>query len=262
MPFGIGLGSIAGLARDVRSADEVPLPIRVFGPRADELARALAAGAAAGAALVQELGDAAAASALVCVIDGDEPGPSALAPLRAGSRTGIPLVAVRLDGTERSVPYVLAMDVVGWTPGAAVPVDRVADRLARRLQRRGRLFAAVLPALRPAVERTLGSNAAVRGAAFVALPFGGDVHLPVLSFLQARMLLDLETADGGNAPYAPDEVALALGPRLALSVGLGLAARTVHRALPPGLKPIAGPLFAYGGTRALAAAAPRLPLPR
>jgi hypothetical protein len=259
MPFGIGLGSIAGLARDVRGADELPEPVRVYGSRAEELARALADGG--GPRLVQLGGDPDDACALVCLVGG-EPSPGELAWLRRGSRAGVPIIAVRLDGDDRSVPYVLATDVVAWTPGELPPVERVADRLAVRLRRKGSLLARHLPVLRSPLERVLASTVALRGAAFVAVPWGSRVHLPVLSFMQARLLLDLETADGGPVPYTPDEVALSLGPRLGLATAAGLAARTTYRRVPEPFQRVAGPALAYAVTRALAAAAPRLPFPR
>ncbi len=259
MPFGVGLGSIAALARDVRAADEVPPPIRVYGHRAAELAGALAEGG--DPQLVQVAGDPGHACAVVCTVDG-QLDPGELAPLRAASREGTSLVAVRLDGTEQPVPYVLAMDVVAWTPGAPPPIAELVTRLAARLQRPGRLLAARLPLLRPPVERALASNAAVSGAAFVAVPWGSSVQLPVLSFMQARLLCDLETADGGPAPHAPDEVARVLAPRLGLATAVGVAARTTYRQVPQPLRRVAGPLIAYAGTRGLAAFASRLPLPR
>jgi len=260
MPIGLGLGSVTGLVREARQTGGSPGPVRVYGARADDVVRALAAGSDE-PRLVQAGGDATYAVAIVCLID-DEVDAAGLAPLRAGSRQGTALVAVRLDGTERPVPYVLATDVVAWAPGAPVPVPAIARRLAIRLRRDGRLLAARLPALRPAVHRELVSAAALGGAALVAVPWGDDVHLPILSMMQARMLLDLDVASGRPAPQSPNELALAVGPWLGMSNAVGLSARTVYRRVPQRLRRVAGPVLAYTSTCAIAAVGSRLPLPR
>lgn len=258
MPAGIGRTAILGLVRETRRSGGRTRPLRLYGERADELQGALAA--AGDAALIALGGDAADASAIVCLIGG-EPSPGVLASLRTADLRGTPAVAVRLDGTERAVPYVLATDVVAWR-GDAPPVEGVAARLAARLRRDGRLLAARLPALRPAVERVLVDDVAVRGAVLAAVPRGDDAVLPALSVMQARLLLDLEVAQGGEPAASPDEVALAVGPRLGLSTATGVAARAAYRSMPRSLRRLAGPALAYAGTRALGALAPRLPLPR
>ena len=49
----------------------------------------------------------------------------------------------------RSVPYVLAEDMVRVPPGQGFPVDAIARAVARRLGENGTALAAKLPVLRP-----------------------------------------------------------------------------------------------------------------
>lgn len=258
MGIGIGRSAILGLVREARTPGGVARPLRLYGDRAAELQGALAAGGDASLALLG--GDAAEASGIVCVVAG-EPAQDVLAALRTADLRGTPAVAVRLDGTERPVPYVLATDVVAWD-GESPPSERVAGRLAARLRRDGRLLAARLPALRPAVERVLVDETAIRGVVLAAAPWGTGPVLPVLSVMQARLLLDLEVAAGGEPPASPDQLALAVGPRLGLSTAVGITARGAFRSAPRPLRRLVGPALAYAGTRALGAIGPRLPLPR
>lgn len=260
MALGIGVGAVAGLVRNMRAAHAVPDPIRVFGPRAEELAAALAAGAESPGFVVAG-GDPAAAAAVVALVDG-EAEVSALAALRAGDRASKPLVAVRLDGTERPVPYVFATDVVPWPPGEPAPAARVATRLAIRLQRNGRLLAARLPLLREPVEHALAVNASVLAAGIAAAGGEERAHLPALTVLQAQLLLDLDNVEEGDAPSTPDRIALAIAPRLGLATAVGVGSRAAYRLLPYRLRRLAGPAIAFAATRALGAVGPRLPLPK
>jgi hypothetical protein len=251
---GIGPQAVLGLAREARSAAAPPSPLRVGGPAADALAAALAAGGER--ALVTHGGDPADASALVLTSAAD-PGPADLAWLRAGERHGVPIVAVRLDGTESPVPYVLATDVVAWPPGQAPPTEAVAQRLAARLGRDARDLAARLPALRPQVEQALVSQASLRAAAVALAPWGDEADLSLLSLMQSRLLLDLGVVRGGPPDPSPDRLALAVGPPLGLAVAAGLAARTTHRRAPRPLRRLASVVLAYGVTRALGTLAQR-----
>jgi hypothetical protein len=257
--LGLRPSSVLQLVREARAPGGHVQPLRVYGARADELRDAIAAGG--DARLVLLGGDARQASAVVVTAEG-EPGTEELAALRTAELHGSPTVAVRLDGTDRPVPYVLAMDVVAWPAGSPPPVESIVERIAARLRRDGRLLAAGLPALRPAVESVLVSDASVRAAVLVAGPWLKGAALPVLTVLQARLLLDLHSARGGEPPASPDELALAVGPRLGVATAVGAAARTSFRRTPHPLRRLAGPALAYAGTRAVATLGSRLPLPR
>jgi hypothetical protein len=258
MPLGITPAAALRLARDARAPLGRPRPLRIYGERADEVRAALAAGGDPHLVLVG--GDVADASAIVCVVPGEPVGPVRAA-LRSADLRGVPAIALRLDGTDRPLPYVLATDVVAW-PGGPPPLGPVARRLAERLRRDGRELAAALPALRPAVQRVLVHDTAVRGAVLVGTPGFAGSALPVLSLMQARLLLDLEAVRTGEQPSSPDEVALAVAPRLGLSTAVGVAAREAFRRLPRPLRRLAAPALAYAGTRTVGAVASRLPLPR
>ena len=79
---------------------------------------------------------------------------------------------------------------------------------------------------------------------------GRGPQLPLLSMAQSRMLLMLDACRGEVLPRDPRGVATVAGPRVAASVGLGFAARTLVRRLPvQGRIVRAG--VAYAGTRAL-----------
>ena len=83
-------------------------------------------------------------------------------------------------------------------------------------------------------------------------------QLPLLSMAQSRMLLMLDACRGEVIPRDPQGVATVAGPRVAASVGLGFAARTLVRRLPvQGRIVRAG--VAYAGTRALGETRVRLP---
>ncbi len=261
MPAGISPASILKLVRETRAAPAESKPLRLYGERADELAAALASGGNTG--LVRLGGDPTDAAAVVaCVPVGATLDPAALNALRAADLRGVPIVAARIDGTDGPVPYVLATDVVAWPQGSPPPVEQVAARLAAGLRRDGRVLAGELPVLRPAVEEQLVTEASVQGAAIVAAPWIQGAALPVLSALQAQLLLDLDVARGVPPPTAPDELGLAVGRRVGLATAVGLTARGVYRSLPLPLRRLAGPLLAYAGTRGVAALEPRLPLRR
>ena len=70
--------------------------------------------------------------------------------LRAAKGAGVPIIALTDD---RSVPYVLAEDMVRVPPGQGFPVDAIARAVARRLGENGTALAAKLPVLRPAVSQ-------------------------------------------------------------------------------------------------------------
>jgi hypothetical protein len=83
-------------------------------------------------------------------------------------------------------------------------------------------------------------------------------QLPLLALAQSRMLLLLGATRGGPLPHDPQGLAMAAGPPVAASVGLGLAARTLVRRAPVQGRLVRGSV-AYAATRALGEARLRLP---
>ena len=145
-------------------------------------------------------------------------------------RAGTPLLVVR-RGAGR-IPYVLPGDVLDAGRGPAGRRSGGGDRPGGA--------PTPLPPLPPACRfSVLRSRARLirttslrqRGARGFALGCSGP-HLPLLSLAQSRMLLLLGLARGNVLPRDPQELAVAAGPAVAGSVGLGLGARALVRRLP------------------------------
>src|SRR5581483_6871988 len=190
-------------------------------------------------------------AALVYLLEG-EPKEADLELLRAAQRADVPVVAVT-EARQRSIPYVLATDVVEVLPGAGFPVEEIARALARRLGESGTALAARLPVLRRAVcEELIRSFSRTNGLIGAAV-FVPGVDLPVLTLNQARLVLRIAAAHG-----EPIDAGRAL--ELLAVVGGGLGFRAVARELLD-LVPVAGwalkGAVAYAGTRAVGEAAVR-----
>ena len=228
MPLPIGPREVLALSRHARTSAHGRGPLLVTGVLADQLARELGAGAAAGA--IRTTGQPGDIAALVHVVAGvatleDE------RLLRAAARALVPLVVVQLGDTDAPLPYVLATDVVPCEPGKGFPIDEIAKILARALGADGAALARTLPALRDAYEKQRAEEAAITAAVMAAT--GGDMpKLPMLALSQARALTDIESAHGGVQEDGPAGAAATVGPALGASLGLGLAARTLVRRLP------------------------------
>ncbi|RDI74554.1 hypothetical protein Gocc_1443 [Gaiella occulta] len=253
MPFGVGIGQVVAVVRDARGFERHVARVALAGPRARELAAALAAGGDPGAVAVE--GDPAAAAAAVRIVDG-APTEADVAFLRRAARAGVPLlVVVGREGRPRTgsasrIPYVLPQDTIELDGDGSL-AERVARSLARAVG--GGDAAALarrLPALRPHVEHRLVRRAALAGAAVAAAPWVEEAHLPLLTLAQARMLLELGVAAGSTLPRDPQALATAAGPAVAASFGTGLALRSLYRRLPV-RGPLAAAALAYAGTRAL-----------
>lgn len=251
MPFGIRIGQVVRLVRETRGLEGSPAQIAVSGSGARELAAALAAGGDPTAVSVD--GDPLRTAVAVRLVDG-EPSPAETAVLRRISRAGTPVIVVRRGGSER-IPHVLPEDVLD--AGTEPPVAALAIAIARAASDSAPSLAARLPLLRPAVARRLIGTTALTNAAIAASPWLQQAHLPLLTLAQSRLLLLLGLSRGDVLPRDPQGLAVAAGPALAGSLGVGLGARTLVRRLP-----VHGPLvraaFAYAGTRALGAARLRL----
>lgn len=251
MPFGIGVGQAVGLVREARGLESSSAQIAVAGAGAHELAAALAAGGDPGAVVVD--GDPVRASVAIRLVDG-EPSAPETATLRRISRAGTPLIVVRRGGVER-IPHVLPGDVLDTE--MELPVTAVIAAIARVAGETAPALAARLPTLRAPVARRLIGTTSLANAAIAASPWMKQAQLPVLAIAQSRMLLQLGLSRGSFLPHEPQELALAAGPSVLGSVGVGLGARELVRRLP-----FRGPLVraavAYAGTWALGAARLRL----
>lgn len=253
MPFGVGVGQVVAVVRDARGLERHAARVALAGPRARELAAALAAGGDPGAVAVD--GDPVAAAAAVRIIDG-APTEDDVAVLRRVARAGVPLlVVVGRDGEPKAgsasrIPYVLPQDTIE-RDGDGSLAERVARSLACAVDEAdAAVLARRLPTLRPHVERRLVRRRALASAAVAAAPWIGETHLPLLALAQARMLLELGVAAGNTLPRDPQALATAAGPALAASFGAGLALRSLYRRL-PARGPLVAAALAYAGTRAL-----------
>jgi uncharacterized protein (DUF697 family) len=235
--------TIFSMLREVRRGAGDQRPLVVAGARelVPILARELRTGGQA-SAVVEGRSDGAAA--LVWV------GPPDKAALRAAKRAGVPIIAVT---EERSVPYVLAEDVVRVPPGQGFPVDEIARALARRLGEDGTALAAKLPVLRPAVCEELIRSFSKKNAIVSAAIFVPGVDMPILTINQIRLVLRLAIAHG-------QEIDRERAAELLGVVGAGFGFRAIARQLLD-FVPIAGwavkGAIAYTGTRAIGAAAHR-----
>jgi uncharacterized protein (DUF697 family) len=168
--------------------------------------------------------------------------------LRAAKGAGVPIIALTDD---RSVPYVLAEDMVRVPPGQGFPVDAIARAVARRLGENGTALAAKLPVLRPAVSNELIRSFSKKNGILSAAIFVPGVDMPILTLNQIRLVLRLALAHG-------QEVDRDRAIELAGVVGAGFGFRAIARQLLD-FVPFAGwavkGAIAYTGTRAIGTAA-------
>ncbi len=243
MPAGIGVGQLVGLVREVRGSEGAAPRVAISGPRAAELAQALAAGGDAAAVVVTEaaVGQAVTVRLVEGDVSQDERGL-----LRQLAREEAPVVVVRRGGSSR-IPHVLADGVVECDE---LDIEAIASAIARAAGADGPPLGGRLPVLRPAVSDRVISMTAVANAALAASSRVAQPQLPLLALAQARMLLLLGVARGETLPRDPQALALAAGPAFVAAIGTGLGSRTVVRRLPLG-GPVVRAAVAYGATRFL-----------
>ncbi len=250
-PLGIKPGQVMALVRELRVLETSSEYVAVAGPGARELAVRLAADGDASAVVVR--GDFAGAAAGILLVDGP-PAPTEVLALRRATRAGTPLLVWR-KGSER-VPYVLPGDVIDAV-GDELPIEELAVAIARTAPDAAPRLAERLPALRPAAQRRLVGETAWGNALIAGAVGRTESDLPLLSLAQGRMLLLLDATRGVKLPRDPQALAAAVGPSLALSLGLGLVARETVRRLPARGRFVRGAV-AYVATRALGEARLRL----
>ena len=242
----LGARSLVMTAREFRSGVGDPRPAGVAGASelVPVLARQLRAGGRADAVVEQQTEG---ISVLIWVGAPDE------ARLRAASRAGVPIVAVT---DARSVPYVLAENLVRVPAGQGFPVEAIATAVARRLGDKATTLAARLPVLRPAVcSRLIDLYAKQNGKIAVAV-FVPGVDMPILTLNQTRLVFRIALA------YGIDIDRNRAGELIGLAgiVGAGFSFRAVARGLldfvPVGGWAVKGAI-AYTGTRTIGEAAVR-----
>jgi uncharacterized protein (DUF697 family) len=235
--------TVLSVVRELRRGSGDKRPLSVAGARelVPLLARELRVGGDASAVVEGQVEDVA---VLVWVGTADEDA------LRKADRANVPVIAVT---EERTVPYVLASDLVRVQAGHGFPVEEIARAVARRLGEDGTALAARLPVLRRAVCRELIRIFARKNAVVSAAVFVPGVDMPILTLNQIRLVLRIALAYG-------QEIDRSRAVELAGVVGAGFGLRTVARELLD-VVPVAGWAvkagISYTGTKALGEAAVR-----
>ncbi len=244
-------GMIVSLVRELRASAEDDKALLVAGAPSlvPLLAKELRAGGEQGA--VRENGELEGSLALVYVLPG-EPTDDDVKALHAADRARVSIICVTRPGVDR-VPYVLETDLVYVGAGSSFPVDEIATAVARRVGEAGTGLARRLPVFRPAVCEHLIRRFAKRAGWIGAVTVVPSVDMPVLTLLQARLVLRL-----GHA-YAL-EMDRERAVELLGVVGAGFGFRAVARQLLD-VVPVAGwalkGAVAYTGTRAIGEAGVR-----
>lgn len=210
-----------GVTEEVRADALTSRPVVIDGPGGGPLARALAAGGDPSAVRVGGGPDG--GIAYVRVLDG-EPDDAAIDAFRRASRLAIPTIALQTDLTAPDgVPYVMAMNVVESEQPTA---DVLADALAYTLGDQAVGVAARLPSLRRPVCRRLTRNSAIATGAIGAAPWVRAAHLPLMTLLQAKLLLQIGGVYGNAAASVKDAL-----PEGAVAITTGIGFRAVGRRL-------------------------------
>jgi hypothetical protein len=226
-------------------------PIVVSGVLADQLAKELGAGAAAGAVVVGAEQRVAGAEVLVRVIAGD-PTEEDESLVRAATTQGVPVVVVELWPQEDwTRPFVLSPFVIECRAGQGFPIRTIADRVAEATEDSAALAAAV-PAIADAARAGTVRQAVVRAALIgvAARRFGAS--RPLISLEQVRMTSRLRRLSSAQE-MSDDRVALAATAGAVLACGFVFRriARSARNVLPD---PVAHAAVAAAGTWGLAKA--------
>ena len=242
--------TVWSLFRELKTAAQETRPLVVSGPLAEQLAKELSRGAAAGAVRVGgRVQDAACLIRLLAGAPTDEDERE----LKAARRAKVPVVVVQTGTEDFDIPYVLATDVVKCRPGEGFPVEEIAAAVAARLGEAGTGLAARVPVLREPLSRELIESFSRKNGILAVAIFVPGADFPVLTLNQIRLVLRLAAAHGVDV----DQQRV---PEVLATVAAGFGFRAVARQL-LGAVPFAGWAVkggvAYGGTRALGEAAMR-----
>lgn len=235
--------SVLAVARELRrgGVDVRPLGVAGASELVPLLARELRAGGRADAVVEQQV---AGVIGLIWIGEPDEER------LREASRAGVPIVAV---SEARTMPYVLAEDIVDVPRGHGFPVEEITAAVARRLAEKAAVLAARLPVLRPAVCRQLVESYSRRNALIAAAVFIPGVDMPILTLNQIRMVLWIALAHDEEIDRRRSIELLGV---VGAGFGFRAAARELLDVVPVGGWAIKGAV-AYTGTRAIGEAAVR-----
>jgi hypothetical protein len=256
----VSAAGLRALVSEVRSVDAALVgsgdsgavgPIGVSGMLADQLAKELAAGSAAGAIVVGGVELVARAELLVRIIAGD---PSAEDEnlVRKADAQGVPVVVVQLwPQAEWAIPFILTPFVVECRAGEGFPVREIADRIVEAAED-GALLASRAPVLADAVRARSVKNAVIRSALIGLVGSRLGVSRKLLTLEQVRLVAQLRATSSSGALDA-DLPIRAGGAAAALAAGFVLrgAARALRTVLPA---PVAHAAVAAAGTWAVAKA--------
>ena len=225
-------------------------PIVVSGMLAEQLAKELGAGAAAGAVVIDEGGRASGAEGFVHVLAG-EPSEADELLVRAADRRGTPVVIVQLwPQADWTRPYVLTPFVVECRAGEGFPLREIADRIVEASEH-GPVLASRVLELKEAVTYGVVRQAMARSI-LLGVAGAGKGARPLIALEQIRMLARLRSTTTGTA--GPDEMPVVAGGAAAV-LAAGFALREVARAARAVLpEPVADAAVAAAGTWALAKA--------
>lgn len=243
--------AVLGEVRNVVDAfkderDTAPVgPVLVNGMLAEQLARLLGEGAAAGAVVTGDSSRLRGSSLVVRIIAGD-PSPADEELVRRAGTEDVPVVVVQLwPQAEWTKPFVLTPFVVECRAGEGFPVPEIAARIAEAAERPASLARRV-PVLEPSVARRVVKAASIRAAILTAIGGRSGPTRPLLTLEQVRMLGELSNLGEGQGR---DESLRTLGSLAASTIAFGFvfrgAARGVQRALPA---PLANAAVAAAGT--------------
>lgn len=224
-------------------------PIVVSGMLAEQLAKELGKGAAAGAVVLDEGGAASAAEVLVHVLAGEPSGADEML-VRAADRRGTPVLIVQLwPQADWTPPYVLTPFVVECRAGEGFPLREIADRIVEASEH-GPALASRVPELKQAVAYGVVRQAMVRSVLLGVAGAEKGAARPLIALEQIRMLARLRSTTTGSA--GSDEMPVVAGAAaVALSAGFAFrgVARSVRHVLPA---PLGDAAVAAAGTWALA----------
>ena len=248
----VSAGAIRKLLRDIAASGSGEHVLAVGGARefAPLLRQQLRRGGAAPAAV--RLGEPEGARVYVHVLSG-ELDDGDVDVLRRARRAAVPVVAVAVGvADDRTIPYVLATDVVWIRAGEVFPLETIAQAIAATAGEQAAPLAAHVPLLREAVSEQLVASFARKNGLVAAATRVPGADLPLLALNEFRLVLRLAQTHG-----SADDVVDRL-PELAATLGAGLGLRALARELlevVPGAGWAVKAAIAYGGTRAVGGAA-------
>ena len=254
-------GSVWGVVKEMRPSEEDLRPLLVGG--AADPAQAVHAALAEGAdpeAVIRLSGrtptayDLEGANVLVWALAGAEAGEEDEKAIQLAARKRVGVVCIVSAASPEdppAIPYVLDTDVVVVTPGAPLPLERIAERVAERAGETSHHLASRVPALREPVVQAIVKHFALQNGVLGVAIFIPGADFPVLTLNQIRMVLRIASAHGEELDRERAFEVLSV-------IAAGLGFRTVARHLVgavPGLGWAVKGGVAYGATYAVGEAA-------